>query len=163
MAPDHAEGLAKLAQLQKKRRRAEGQRGVREDDGIVIKRKQHSDNLTISRGDATRSSKASPRPAAIPPSLTSSATLADPSTKPPAPTVMATVRSDTPSSQGHNSRDSIRGQNEARASSDELWTSVFQRAGNDKGKGRAPMTEEQYNDIEKTTDGTCDRCPQHWC
>lgn len=76
-------------------------------------------------------------------------TLADTTSRHVTSTATSTVRSNTPSSQ--NSQDSVRGRGDAGTESDELWTSVFHRG--NKGKGRAPLTEEQYTDLEKSTDG----------
>ena len=144
MAPDHSEGLARLAQLQKKRRKAaEGQRGIRKEEASVSKMDLYSDNPNVGRGDTSRSKRAPPRPE---PSIqASSVTLADSHSHLLHSTPTLPVRSNTPSSQEH-SQDSARG-NE----SDELWTSIFQKA--NKGKERAPLTEEQYNNLEATTDG----------
>ncbi|KIM33880.1 hypothetical protein M408DRAFT_86652 [Serendipita vermifera MAFF 305830] len=141
VATDHSEGIARLAQLQRKRRKAtEGHRSSRQEDPNIVKTESYSDNLK----DSSRGPRA-PAPSSQAPS----STLVE-SSRQLSYSRSATVRSDTPSSQEH-SQDSACGQGEGGTESDELWTSVFQRGS--RGKGRStPLTEQQYNDLEKATD-----------
>lgn len=142
--------------MQRRKRRADAQRAVNHSEVV------HHAAVTSSPADILFSRQRAQTSKSLPletNTLLSSSTLAESSMKSPNSLIVTSVRSDSPSSQELSGRSLEQPLRTESSNSDRPdiqdpnWTNVFRKNATENGKGRKPISKEQYEALESDMEG----------